>query len=90
MLPFQLLQGGIVLATDWVKILESTSHLNIGLEYLFKGFFALRFGYQTGFDEKGIQGGFGIALKKYRLDYAFVPFTSELGNSHRISFGMKL
>ncbi len=90
LLPFQLLQGGIVLATDWVKILESTSHLNIGLEYLFKGFFALRFGYQTGFDEKGIQGGFGIALKKYRLDYAFVPFTSELGNSHRISFGMKL
>ena len=90
LLPFQLFQGGIVLASDWVKIIESSSHINLGLEYNFKRFFAVRFGYQTGYDEKGIQGGFGIVLKKYRLDYAFVPFTSDLGNSHRISFGMKL
>ena len=89
-LPFQLFQGGVVLATDWVKILDNTSHINFGLEYLFKGFFAMRLGYQTGWDEKGIQGGFGIVTKKYRLDYAFVPFTSDLGNSHRISFGLKL
>ena len=90
LLPLQLFQGGITVASDWVKIFESTSHINIGLEYFFKGFFALRFGYQTSYDEKGIQGGFGIVLKKYRLDYAFVPFTSDLGNSHRVSFGMKL
>jgi hypothetical protein len=90
LLPFQLFQGGIVLATDWVKNIKNTSHLNLGLEYNFKHFFALRFGYQTGWNDKGIQGGFGIRFKKYRLDYAFVPFTSDLGNAHRISFGMKL
>ena len=90
LLPLQLFQGGITVASDWVKIFESTSHINIGLEYFFKGFFALRFGYQTRWENKGIQGGFGIVLKKYRLDYAFVPFTSDLGNSHRVSFGMKL
>ncbi|MBL7095530.1 PorV/PorQ family protein, partial [candidate division KSB1 bacterium] len=42
LLPLQLFQGGITVASDWVKIFESTSHINIGLEYFFKGFFALR------------------------------------------------
>ena len=89
-LPFQLFQGEFLVASDWVKIFESSSHFNLGVEYRFKGFFALRCGYLTGYDDKGIQGGFGVGFKRYRLDYAFVPFSSDLGNSHRISFGMKL
>ena len=89
-LPFQLFQGEFLVASDWVKIFESSSHFNLGVEYSFKGFFALRCGYLTGYDEKGIQGGFGIGFKRYRLDYAFVPFSSDLGNSHRVSFGISL
>jgi len=87
-LPFQILNGEFLLATDWMKILESTYHLNFGFEYNFIKYFALRFGYQTGFDDKGIHGGFGVGFNRYRLDYAYVPFTSDLGNSHRISFGI--
>jgi hypothetical protein len=87
-IPFQILNGKFLLAADWMKILESTSHLNFGFEYNFIKYFALRFGYQTGFEDKGIQGGFGVSFNRYRLDYAYVPFTSDLGNSHRISFGI--
>jgi hypothetical protein len=89
-LPIKPFQGDFLVASDWVKILESSSHFNMGVEYSFKEFFAIRCGYLTGYDDKGIQGGFGIIFKRYRLNYAFVPFSSELGNSHRISFGMKL
>ena len=89
-LPVNIMQGGIILTSDWVKIFNSTSHINLGLEFGFKSFFVFRFGYQTGWDDKGIQGGFGIMLRRYRLDYAYVPFKSDLGNSHRISFGMQL
>ena len=87
-LLFQLFQGDFLVASDWVKIIESSSHFNLGVEYSFKGFFALRCGYLTGYEDKGFQGGFGIGFKRYRLDYAFVPFSSDLGNSHRLSFGM--
>ncbi len=88
-LPLQLLNGELLLATDWLKILDSISHLNFGLEYNFIKYFALRFGYQTGFEDKGVHGGFGVGFNRYRLDYAYVPFTSDLGNSHRISVGMR-
>lgn len=88
-IPIQFLHGEFIFATDWIKILESTSHFNIGFEYNFIKYFALRLGYQTGFDDKGIHGGFGVKFNRYQLDYAYVPFTSDLGNSHRISFSIK-
>lgn len=90
LLPFNLLQGQMTAATDFVKIIDNTSHLNLGFEYNFKNFFALRCGYQTGHDDKGIHAGFGVSFKRYQLDYAYVPFSSDLGNSHRISFGLSL
>jgi len=86
--PIQILNGDFLLAADWMKLLESTSHLNLGFEYNFSNYFALRFGYQTGFEDKGIHGGFGVTFNRYRLDYAYVPFSSDLGNSHRISLGI--
>lgn len=89
-LPFQILNGKFLLAADWMKILENTSHINFGFEYNFIHYLALRFGYQTGYDDKGLHAGFGVHFNRYRLDYAYVPFTSDLGNSHRISFGMRL
>jgi hypothetical protein len=88
LLPIQMLHGEFLIAADWIKIFESSSHLNFGLEYSFINYFALRFGYQTGFDDKSINGGFGVNFNRYRLDYAYVPFTSDLGNSHRVSFGI--
>lgn len=90
LLPFLVVRGKIILAADFVQVFESTSHLNMGFEYNLKDFFALRLGYQTGYDDKGFHTGFGVKYSRYRFDYAFVPFTSDLGNSHRISFGLGL
>jgi len=36
----------------------------------------------------GVTGGVGGEYKDYSLDYAFVPF-GDLGNTHRVSFGIK-
>lgn len=86
-LPVQVMNWDLLLAVDWMKILQSTSHLNFGLESKFTKYFAIRFGYQNGFDDKGVHAGFGVHFHRYRLDYAYVPFASELGDSHRISLG---
>ena len=43
----------------------------------------LRAGYQTGHDEKNFSFGLGVAYRNFRLDYAFVPYQSDLGSAHR-------
>jgi hypothetical protein len=44
---------------------------------------ALRAGYQTGYDEKNFSFGLGVGYRNFRLDYAFVPYQSDLGSAHR-------
>jgi hypothetical protein len=51
---------------------------------------ALRFGYRTGWDNHNVSLGLGVNVKNFRLDYAIVPFYSELGDTHRVSLGIML
>ena len=46
-------------------------------------YLSLRAGYQTGYDEKNFSFGLGVAYRNFRLDYAFVPYQSDLGSAHR-------
>jgi hypothetical protein len=46
---------------------------------------ALRAGYQTGYDDKGLAAGLGLYLKNLEFGYAYTPFLSNLGDSHRFS-----
>jgi hypothetical protein len=84
------LGGVILLAADAVKVFETDFRANFGTEILVKQKIAVRFGYQTGFDNKGLGGGFGLNFNRYHLDYGFIPFDSNLGDTHRISFGLDL
>ncbi|NOZ62589.1 MAG: UPF0164 family protein [Calditrichaeota bacterium] len=90
LLPREILQGKITLATDVVQVFEGTSHFNLGAEYLLKNMLAFRLGYQSGYADKDIHVGVGFYFGRYRLNYAFVPFSSDLGNSHRISVVIQL
>lgn len=53
-----------------------------GVERTFRNL-SLRAGYQTGYDEKNFSFGLGVAYRNFRLDYAFVPYQSDLGSAHR-------
>ncbi|MDZ7261695.1 MAG: PorV/PorQ family protein [candidate division KSB1 bacterium] len=88
-LPGEILGGTLLGVADVVQVLKGNFHLNLGTEYLFKQKLAFRLGYQTGFEEKGLQGGLGMQLSRYRLDYGYVPFSSQMGNSHRFSFSVR-
>ncbi|GAG58644.1 unnamed protein product, partial [marine sediment metagenome] len=59
-------------------------------EYWVTNIMALRVGYRTGpADEgSGLTVGAGFRAGRILLDYAFVPY-GDLGNTHRISLGMK-
>lgn len=50
---------------------------------------ALRAGYMSGFDARDLTFGFGLRRANWRLDYAFVPSSLDLGDSHRVSVGIR-
>lgn len=77
-------------AIDVIQVLDGDFHLNTGIEWRVREGFALRVGYQTGWEEKGLHTGLGIHLSRYAVDYAYTPFTANLGNSHRFTFRLSL
>lgn len=83
------LKGDFTLGLDVVKPEDSELKVHFGVEYLYSSTLALRGGYQFGYDEKSYSLGFGLKVKSYGLDYAFVPYGSDLGNTHRVSFNIR-
>ncbi len=73
---------------DLVKPRDNGLALHLGAEYTLMDALSLRAGYQKGYDEKSLSTGFGIKCWNYRIDYAWVPYGSDLGNTHRISLGI--
>ncbi|MGE5399382.1 MAG: PorV/PorQ family protein [Ignavibacteriales bacterium] len=64
-------------------------HINLGGEFFYDDMIALRAGYQTGFESKGITAGMGLKWYNLSFDYAFTPFLLDLGTSHTISIKFK-
>lgn len=75
-----LLLGGIQQYTD-----TDDSHIHGGFELLYKKLVAIRGGYMSGYESKGLTAGFGVRWSTISFDYAFIPFDYNLGNSHTIS-----
>ena len=55
-----------------------------GVELPLSATLLLRGGYQTG-SRRSLSAGFGLQVRSWRLDYAYVPFASGLGQAHRLS-----
>jgi len=89
-------KGGIALrlksftiAADAVKAIDDDMYFCAGLEWWIGDILALRAGYRTGQDVgSGISYGVGLKISKINLDYAYVPY-GDLGNTHRVSLGIK-
>lgn len=84
-LPFEIVRDKLLFAVDYVQLIDQDAHLNMGAQYCPVPLLALRIGYQTGFDSKDLSAGFGIEMGWLDIDYAYVPFGRNLGDSHRFS-----
>jgi hypothetical protein len=82
--------GNLLVTADVNKTSDYWTTFHTGLEYSLNGRLALRGGYQLGRDERNFSAGIGLAFNMYRLDYAYVPFDFDLGDTHRITFGISL
>jgi len=87
--PIESMDGVLTLASDIVSVTnESATHANVGLEFEYQKQFALRAGYETGYDTKDFSAGAGFAYGILRLDYAFVPFREDFGTTHTFSLNI--
>jgi hypothetical protein len=100
-LPTQLRFGGTyssninkmilrVAAAFSSELVNSVHHYSVGGEASYDHTLTARFGYQSGIDTRGFSAGMGIHYSFVMIDYAYVPFSMQLGNSHLISIGLAL
>ncbi len=90
-IPVESIQSQIYLGAGFQKYASSDeNHFNLGGEFFYDELIAVRLGYITGFESKGMSFGLGLRLNKFDFDYAFVPLQYELGSSHIISIRFTL
>jgi len=77
--------SGFLLGAELFYPLDDDPHLHVGGEYAVHEMFFLRSGFQSGYDEKALSFGMGFAHHGFSIDYAYVPFKSDLGDTHRLS-----
>ena len=80
----------LLIAADMVYPTDDDPHFHVGGEYNLSEMFYLRGGLQSGYDEKLLSFGLGFEEKGFNIDYAYVPFKSDLGDTHRLSFTYSL
>ncbi len=87
--PVESLQGNVIVATEIVSVKdEGKAHLHIGAEYEYQQMFAIRLGYESGYESKDLTTGIGFKYSIFNFDYAFVPVKLDLGSSHTFTLGV--
>lgn len=76
------LTGGIEIQKYTV---QDDIHINGGVEGVYDNLLAVRIGYQTMYESKGITAGAGLRWGIINFDYAINPFSRNLGSSHIVS-----
>lgn len=105
-LPSEFHLGGAYTTAVWsargemVSPNNEAAHVHLGGEYVFPvpteeagisdASLAFRAGYIFGHDTRSWAAGFGIGLDRFVVDYAFVPYDDDLGNTHRFALRFEL
>jgi len=61
---------------------DDVFHVHLGAEAQLHEMFTVRAGYMTGYDTKNFTAGAAFVYRNIVVDYAFLPFSHNLGNSH--------
>jgi hypothetical protein len=82
-------QSDFRVSLDLVKPRDDDSKIHLGGEAGLHQTLKLRVGYQIGYDEKALSFGMGVEFKNYAINYAFVPYKSDLGDVHYVSLDVQ-
>lgn len=76
-------------AADLV-VLDDQIHLHLGAEGHIQQYFFVRAGYMFNYDTKNFTAGATFVHRNVKIDYAFVPYSNDLGNSHLFNITFEL
>jgi hypothetical protein len=80
----------IIAVAEFQKYLDTDDiHFNLGGDIVYDQIFALRVGYQSGYEAKSFTGGIGLMWGSLRFDYTYMPFSLDLGNANLFSLQFK-
>ena len=88
--PIEALNGDLLVTGDAVVPNDGDPKYHFGVEFEYDEMLAVRFGYRAGWDNQNVSVGLGAKVSSFSLDYAYVPFYSDLGDTHRFSLGFAL
>ncbi len=87
---YKLLHDQILISCDLNQPSTDEFRVNTGLEWVVWEMIEFRAGYNSNSaTDSGITAGVGLKLKRFNLDYAFVPY-GILGNTQRVSVTGKI
>ncbi|WP_041468255.1 PorV/PorQ family protein [Chloroherpeton thalassium] len=75
-------ENTLLLELNHVSVFSDDSYQALGVEYAFREFLWMRLGYLLGNDSRSVSFGFGVKYENFLFDYAYVPFTNELGSAN--------
>ncbi|MCH7774538.1 MAG: PorV/PorQ family protein [Bacteroidetes bacterium] len=79
-----------IAVAEFQKYLDTDDiHFNLGGDIVYDQIFALRVGYQSGYEAKSFTGGIGLMWGSLRFDYTYMPFSFDLGNANLFSLQFK-
>jgi hypothetical protein len=87
-IPISAIPGELLVAAEVRKTKDEDARTHAGADLRLSNGISVRFGYKWGYDEEDYAFGLGIARGGYAVQYALVPFRSDLGTVHR--FGIVL
>ena len=76
----------LLMAFDLLQPRDYEQQYQIGVEYVFREFVALRSGYKLNYDAEGLTFGAGLRLKGFSIDYSYNNYGEYLTGVHRFSF----
>lgn len=81
----------LTIAGDVLKVFTDDGiRTHVGGEIAYHSLLALRAGYQLGYEAKGFSAGLGVQVGFLQFDYAFVPLSNQLGDTHTFALTFNL
>jgi len=80
----------LTITGEYELLFNGNNSARFGVEYEYYGRYSFRAGYLTGFEDRGLSVGTGMALQRFVLDYAFLPDVTAFGDQHIFSLRLKI
>ncbi len=87
---FSLYGSSLTVSAEYEFLFDGDNISRFGVEYLYGDRYSLRAGYLSGFEERNVSMGAGIAIRQFGFDYAYMPDITSFGNQHIFSLRLKI